>query len=143
MIPWSSMGKYPNPTSSRYDSRSHNLSPKRPKRALVAHNEGSAGDDQGDSERPGNAEVRPRTEDTEGVQYEARYQLGRYHEREGPRHAGLPRGHRDGAHYHRPEHARGQRIDDRAARELRPGYEERDRKGAKAGCEAGDRDQDS
>src|SRR5215212_9925309 len=59
------------------------------------------------------------------------------------RHAGLPRGYRDGAHDHRPEHARGQRVDDRAARKLRPGHEERDHKRAKTGREAGDRDQPS
>jgi hypothetical protein len=109
----------------------------------IAHDQCAAGDDQGDSQCPGDAEVRPRAEDTEGIQYETRYKLGCYHEREGARYAGLPRGHRNGAHYHRPEHARGQRVDDRAARELRPGHEERDHKGAKARREPGNRDQAS
>src|SRR5918995_1986100 len=135
MIPWSSMGKYPNPTS-RYSRDLPNLSPEGPKRALKAHYQSSAGDDQGDPECPGDAEVRPCAEHTEGVQYETRYQLGRYHEREGARNAGLPRCHGDGAHDHRPEHARGQRVDDGAARELRPGHEERDHKSTKAPREA-------
>ena len=84
----------------------------------------------------------PAPKTPKGVQYEARYQLGGYNEREGARHAGLSGGDGDGAHYHGPEHARGQRVTYRAARKLRFRHHERDQERENAGRKARDRDQD-
>src|SRR5918995_2500228 len=108
----------------------------------IAHYQGAADYDENHPEGLRDAEVGPRAEDAKGVEHEARYQLGRYHEREGACNAGLASGDGDGADDHGTQDARGQRVDYRATRELGPCHEKRDHQGASPGREARDRDQD-
>ena len=75
------------------------------------------------------AEVRSRAEDPEGVEQEASYELGGYHEGEGAGYSPLPRGDGDRAHYHGTEYARGHSVSYGAACKLGLGDEEDDEEG--------------